>query len=504
MALPSLLGLFALNPQDAMRSSTRSRIDGSSDVRTALLESLTLKELIVIHVPDRSPRPLPSPSLLPLAACLAAALGCADAAPAAGPVRAADPLVVENCNDSGPGSLREAFASALDQDEIDLTELTCSTITLTSGALVNSLAGTVAVRGPFAPDGQPPALTINGNYSDSIFRKNSGSLMLYRLAITAGSYHGASGGGCIFTESNLRLDDSAVSDCELSTSGITDAYGGAIFAGGGVYLNRSAVTGSTARSTAGDSGGGAIWAADNIELYAATISDNTVSGDGSHYARGGGVFAGRFFTSTYSTISGNRADTGGGLFAVGGGSNRIMIDNSTVSTNEARSIAAGILVAAPALSLNIRTSTITGNRAAFGSGAGAYLAGTVQLDSSIIAGNTSSDGLEASDLHGPTGTNIEGSNNLIIASTLVVPPDTLQLDPKLGPLQNNGGRTATHALLRGSPAIDRGNNVGMRPHDQRIRDAHGVSFDRVVGTSADIGAFEYGADDLFTDGFDPS
>ena len=37
-------------------------------------------------------------------------------------------------------------------------------------------------------------------------------------------------------------------------------------------------------------------------------------------------------------------------------------------------------------------------------------------------------------------------------------------DPKLGPLQNNGGPTQTHALLSGSPAIDAGNPSGCRDH----------------------------------------
>jgi len=33
------------------------------------------------------------------------------------------------------------------------------------------------------------------------------------------------------------------------------------------------------------------------------------------------------------------------------------------------------------------------------------------------------------------------------------------LDPKLGPLQDNGGLTMTHALLEDSPAIDAGNTA---------------------------------------------
>ena len=68
--------------------------------------------------------------------------------------------------------------------------------------------------------------------------------------------------------------------------------------------------------------------------------------------------------------------------------------------------------------------------------------------------------------------------------------------PKLGPLQNNGGPTQTHALLPGSPAIDAGNSFGCRDNlgallatDQRgfFRTADGDS----NGTArCDIGAYE--------------
>ena len=65
------------------------------------------------------------------------------------------------------------------------------------------------------------------------------------------------------------------------------------------------------------------------------------------------------------------------------------------------------------------------------------------------------------------------------------------IDPKLGPLANNGGRTKTHALLGGSPAIDHGDNSILPPTDQR-----GAGFSRKKdgnGAGAavvDIGAFE--------------
>src|SRR5713101_5996651 len=49
------------------------------------------------------------------------------------------------------------------------------------------------------------------------------------------------------------------------------------------------------------------------------------------------------------------------------------------------------------------------------------------------------------------------------------------IDPLLGPLQNNGGPTFTHALLAGSPAIDAGSTAYATAYDQR-----GPGFPRIV------------------------
>src|SRR5207244_7651646 len=57
----------------------------------------------------------------------------------------------------------------------------------------------------------------------------------------------------------------------------------------------------------------------------------------------------------------------------------------------------------------------------------------------------------------------------------------------LGPLQNNGGPTFTHALLPGSPAIDAGDPNFTPPpyYDQR-----GPVFWRVRNGRIDVGSFE--------------
>jgi hypothetical protein len=63
--------------------------------------------------------------------------------------------------------------------------------------------------------------------------------------------------------------------------------------------------------------------------------------------------------------------------------------------------------------------------------------------------------------------------------------DLLNVDPRLGPLQDNGGSTQTMALLSGSPAIDAGDNTDAPMWDQR-----GPGFRRIVNGIIDIGAFE--------------
>src|SRR3982751_1795595 len=49
-------------------------------------------------------------------------------------------VTIENCNDSGPGSLRDAMATATLNTEFDLDQLACATITLTTGALADTAA----------------------------------------------------------------------------------------------------------------------------------------------------------------------------------------------------------------------------------------------------------------------------------------------------------------------------------------------------------------------------
>jgi hypothetical protein len=65
--------------------------------------------------------------------------------------------------------------------------------------------------------------------------------------------------------------------------------------------------------------------------------------------------------------------------------------------------------------------------------------------------------------------------------------DIRNTDPMLGPLQDNGGPTWTHALLSGSLAIDHGDPNFTPPPDY---DQRGAGYPRIVNSRIDIGAFE--------------
>jgi hypothetical protein len=73
---------------------------------------------------------------------------------------------------------------------------------------------------------------------------------------------------------------------------------------------------------------------------------------------------------------------------------------------------------------------------------------------------------------------------------LTAPTDRPGVDPQLGPLQDNGGATLTHALLPGSPAIDAipwgTNGCGTT----LISDQRGQARPQPASGACDIGAYE--------------
>jgi len=439
--------------------------------------------------------------MTPLAACLAAALALA--APAA----TATNWVVGNCNDSGGGSLRATVASASNTDTVDLSQLSCSTITLTTGAIlidvgVNNLTLT-------AGNGAVNAVTIDGGFSAGHHNRvlehlGTGTLTVKGLIITDAKYSSGPSfqGGCIFSSGSVSLTASTVSHCTVvgSAASNNSVLGGGIFAAGSVYLLASTVTDNIAQAAGSNMAlGGGIFSSGNVTAIYSIIANNSVTAGTIQKAEGGGLHASANLNISYSTISGNQAQIAGGvhLHAISG-SPTALISNSTISGNGSSDNflgSGGVYINVP---LTLSNSTIAFNTTNSSVAGGlAVYAATAQLQSSIIAGNTA--GGVASDFGGSAAAS--GANNLIFHSSVTVPADTLVgVCPKLQPLADNGGAILTHALLHTSPAIDMGNNAQAFTYDER-----GQFYPRVFGARADIGAYEWqgGSDNrIFHSGFE--
>jgi hypothetical protein len=390
---------------------------------------------------------------------------------------------IANCADSGSGSLRDTVGRAQSGDTIDLRHLSCSLITLTTGALQVPF-GNLDFVGPGAH-----ALTIDGNNQDRVINHTGrGTLQISDLTFAHG-YYSIDGiyalGGCLRSNSTAHLSGVTLASCKAS--GSTGARGGGVYAKT-LSMTRGTVTGNT---IVGNScSGGGIFVHDDLDLRDSLITNNLVNSV-CQFGSGGGITVptpGSAYVGG-STIAMNQASEGGGLVLVG----PAQIVNSTISGNTAVHLG-GVAVGARSLVAN---STIVFNTSTVASPSGLDGFQQTFLQSSIIFGNTANG--SPYDLGMNAGGAFVGANNLVGSSQVPTPPGTLHGDPLLGPLQDNGGLTPTHALPSNSPAIDTGNNVAGLAFDQR-----GEGFVRVAGT-ADIGAFERqpANDVIFKNGFDP-
>jgi hypothetical protein len=144
--------------------------------------------------------------------------------------------------------------------------------------------------------------------------------------------------------------------------------------------------------------------------------------------------------------------------------------------------------------LTVTNCTIANNSALNGSSGGRILnqsGTTLNLINTIVADNTATG--SGPDVAGTVNTadhNLigDGSGMSIVTDqggNLIGGNGSPVIDPRLGPLQNNGGPTQTLAPLNDSPAIGNADNSKAPATDQR-----GVTRGDEVGEATDIGAFE--------------
>jgi hypothetical protein len=439
--------------------------------------------------------------------------------------------MVDSCDEASSGdvdlkkgTLRFAAANAETGSTIDMANLACSTISLTTGAITFG-QDDIKISGP-----TDATLTISGkqNISSALITHNgSGTVTLQNLDLYYAKNAPASGyvhGGCVYSYASIVLDHVRATHCGAMSAG--NALGGAVFAREDLSLKFSTIAFNEARGALSARAGGAYAKRHLLAEYSTIDSNTAYSSYAAFGGAGGGLFAAGILLRN-STVSNNHSHgDGGGIAVVRGGASGdyLKMYSSTLSGNSADHRVGGGYASTPAAA--VYNSTIAFNTAAEGNrffAAGLVLSTyftpmTATLQNSLFSNNTVAVAIPANDygindydLGAALGGTLEQpllitfnstpANNLIRSTFAAgVPSDTLRGScPLLGPLRNNGGLTQTHALLNGSAAVDAGNNILGAPEDQRgLENDPGPPFPyaRESNGVADIGAYELQQEDV--------
>ena len=370
-------------------------------------------------------------------------------------------------------TLREAILSANslpDANEItfaaSLTSAGAETISLLQVLGELKITQPVTITGPGAD-----LLTIDGGTNTRIFNVDDGNAADINVAISGLTLTGgnaddgttndvdANKGGAILNLENLTVSGAVIS------SNTAKVAGGGIFNKGTVSVSTSTIS----ENSAVDGAAIATIAGATTNVSSSTISGNTATGNG------GGILNVGPLTAVNTTIAGNSANIGGGIH----NSATATLTNITVAGNSATTGSAGLFNAAAPASMTINNSIVLANTP------GGDVSGPGALAASS-ANNVVGSGLT------------DGTNNNVVASDFKT---VLENDGTIPTLQDNGGPTATIAILATGAALDAGDSA-LLPADvddldgdadvaEKIPfDQRGTTFLREVGDSVDAGAYE--------------
>lgn len=344
------------------------------------------------------------------------------------------PVVVTTTADAGPGSLREAISTA-------------SYVTFDPAG--------------FGPAKGPQTITVET-----------------ALAVTRAMTIVGPGAKWL----QLRLDPNSpayrildVREAVVTIRGLafSEAKEGALSSVGDLILQDCAFM----QNTSSSAGGALFQAQGSLTVAGCTFSNNTARDGAAVYVQsGGGSVQATIFNSTFSNNS-----------AANGGSARGGAINAVATTYVGQPTAS--------VGITIDSCTFYKNNDTIGVEADqADTQATVRIRNSIFVTGTLSNFVSSG-----TGTRqiiSDGynlSDNSFDASTFQATGDRNNSNPRLDTLKDNGGSTFTHALLPGSPAIDKGNTSlakDQRGYPRPVDDPNSASGG---GNNSDIGAFEFGS-----------
>ena len=338
-------------------------------------------------------------------------------------------------------------------------------LTVSGSTFTNNTAGLGGGIYVYGVDGSMSATISNSTFSGNTATSRFGGGAIYSssggLILNGSVFSGNSGrvGGAIanFDDATLNASDSIFSNNSAFEGG--GIHNAGSFSAGVVTINRCTFSGNTATSV----GGGIV----NFRGLS-TGRDRS----GRNPSESDGISSDGRLVVRSSTFSGNSAMSGGGVFNEA----HAAVVNSTFSGNRASSSGGGIANEWREAALTVLNSTFSNNNASFGGGFSN--AGALTLKNTIVANN-------------PTGGNCAGSA-AVGAGNLSYPDVTcpgINRNPRLGPLQDNGGPTETMALGPGSAAIDAADDAVCAADPVNNLDQRGVT--RPQGARCDIGAVEH-------------
>ncbi|MES2925082.1 MAG: right-handed parallel beta-helix repeat-containing protein [Verrucomicrobiota bacterium] len=336
---------------------------------------------------------------------------------------------VTNSSDSGPGSLRNAIASAVNGETINFAPaLNGATITLTSGhLLIDNLVVNIDAAS------LPAGISLSGNALHRIFAINGTSnVTLQSLKLINGKVINENGGGLYLAGGNLNMLDCTVRDCF------------ATYNGGAIYFSVGVTS---------------------------TIERSRISGNSTgNLGFGGGIFVGGASTTLLRScvIAGNSSPFGGGISTFNASPT---LTNCTVQGNSGGGFRSD-QNSDPA----IRNCIVWGN-----SGTGNT------ASQQLINLNGSNPGVSYSLIQGASDSASFNDSNAVVWGTGNLNGSLVSNDPKFASALAAG--SAPHLggdlrLLTGSPALDQGNNLA----EVGALDASKAA--RIQNATVDLGAYE--------------
>ncbi|HEX5038384.1 MAG TPA: choice-of-anchor Q domain-containing protein [bacterium] len=348
-------------------------------------------------------------------------------------------IIVNNDDDAGTGSLRQAITKANTDSGPD--EITFDGVTgiIELASALPTVTETLTITGP-----GPGLLTVDGNAHGTVLLINSPAgdqtLTVSSLTITGGSDSGLK---------NSKNDTLNLSDCVIT--GNVGGFGGGINPIGG-----------------------------DVTIRDCAIHHNDSGG------HGGGLRVNPFTSSAVirvinTTISANTANGFGGGIEVSNGS--VVLSNVTMTGNHANTDGGGFVVQT-GNSLTLANSIVAGNTDGGSDAPDCFGTGTITSDGYNFIGDDTNCSFTPA-----TGDQVDKIFDATFTLAQVL--DTT--------LADNGGSTPTHALASGSPAIDAGNPAAPGGGGGACETKDQRGFNRPIdgnGDAAarcDIGAFEFGA-----------